>query len=230
MCGNVWLEISEGSAFLKYWCSRTNLEKFNNTVLVALQYGLKMMWQVLLEWRQTITTVDHVDHVQGQFSSPSKTWRAPTVSHLTLSLRRWTRLRLKSASACRVYVLYICLIIQSVHIMRFKTRNEQTGTLQPHTSITVCPSYLMQCFLFAGWLSVSAGGGSRVKHWLRVVAGVICCGQSSASGGSINEGWHVGSGNTNYFRRYVSDFRELASAVRVRVVKQQVDQFNNTSA
>lgn len=43
------------------------------------------------------------------------------------------------------------------------------------------------------------------------VAGVTCYGQCSASGGSVNGGWQVGSGDINHFINYASDFQELVS-------------------
>ena len=47
--------------------------------------------------------------------------------------------------------------------------------------------------------------------WVEGVAGIVRYGQCSASGASVNEVWQVGSGEANYFRRYVSDFPELVS-------------------
>lgn len=51
----------------------------------------------------------------------------------------------------------------------------------------------------------------------------MCFGQCSASCGSVKEGWQVGGGEANYFRRYIGDFQELVS-IRA-VVKEQVVQW-----
>lgn len=60
-------------------------------------------------------------------------------------------------------------------------------------------------------LSVSGTRGEEGKTWVKRMAGVVCCGQCSLSGGSVDEGWQFGSAGTSCFRRYVIDFQELVS-------------------
>lgn len=43
------------------------------------------------------------------------------------------------------------------------------------------------------------------ETWVEWLVGVMCYGQHSASGCSVNEGLQVWSGKANYFRRYLSD-------------------------
>ena len=48
-------------------------------------------------------------------------------------------------------------------------------------------------------LSVSVARGEEGVAWVDGVAEVMCYGQCSASGGSVNEGWQFGRGEANYF-------------------------------
>lgn len=82
-------------------------------------------------------------------------------------------------------------------------------------------------------MSVSAARGEEGETWVEGVAAVVCYGQCSASGGSVSEGWQVGSGKANYFRRYVSEFQELVSIGEgehgeIAGGAVQEDGFNNT--